>query len=335
MANTISSTLEDNDMLLEIKNVSKQYPKTLALDQFSAELTSGLYGLLGPNGAGKTTLISIITTLLSPSSGTVLYNGKPVGGRDYMKIIGYLPQYPRFYKDFTAQEFLLYMAAMKGLDSKYAPTRVAELLEQVNLSEHKNKKIGAFSGGMRQRLGIAQAILNDPEILILDEPTAGLDPKERVRFRNIISKLSSDRIIILATHIVSDVECVAKEVILLKEGKLLHKASPLTLQTALTDKVYLYFYRSIKSYTVFYNQRSACEVDGEAYRNSVESAEAICSRRFSRTENSADCYNDKCGNAAGRKSFSGKENAVFGEHTHNVKTNERAYGKPSGACKER
>lgn len=225
-------------MILEIKNVSKQYPKTLALDQFSAELTSGLYGLLGPNGAGKTTLISIITTLLSPSSGSVLYDGKPVGGRDYMKIIGYLPQYPRFYKDFTAQEFLLYMAAMKGLDAKSARTRVAELLEQVNLSEHKNKKIGAFSGGMRQRLGIAQAILNDPEILILDEPTAGLDPKERVRFRNIISKLSSDRIIILATHIVSDVECVAKEVILLKEGKLLHKASPLSLQTAMTGKVW-------------------------------------------------------------------------------------------------
>lgn len=225
-------------MILEIKNVSKQYPKTLALDQFSAELTSGLYGLLGPNGAGKTTLISIITTLLSQSSGSVLYNGKSVGGRDYMKIIGYLPQYPRFYKDFTAQEFLLYMAAMKGLDTKYAPIRVEELLEQVNLSEHKNKKIGAFSGGMRQRLGIAQAILNDPEILILDEPTAGLDPKERVRFRNIISKLSSDRIIILATHIVSDVECVAKEVILLKEGKLLHKASPLSLQTAMMGKVW-------------------------------------------------------------------------------------------------
>ncbi len=225
-------------MILEIKNVSKQYPKTLALDQFSAELTSGLYGLLGPNGAGKTTMISIITTLLSQSSGSVLYNGKSVGGRDYMKIIGYLPQYPRFYKDFTAQEFLLYMAAMKGLDTKYAPTRIEELLEQVNLSEHKNKKIGAFSGGMRQRLGIAQAILNDPEILILDEPTAGLDPKERVRFRNIISKLSSDRIIILATHIVSDVECVAKEVILLKEGKLLHKASPLSLQTAMMGKVW-------------------------------------------------------------------------------------------------
>lgn len=225
-------------MLLEMKDVSKQYPKTLALDHVSAELSSGLYGLLGPNGAGKTTLISIITTLLSPTSGAVLYNGKPVGGRDYMKIIGYLPQYPHFYKNFTAQEFLFYMAAMKGLDAKCTPTRVAKLLEQVNLTEHKAKKIGAFSGGMRQRLGIAQAILNDPEILILDEPTAGLDPKERVRFRNIISKLSSDRIIILATHIVSDLEFAAKEVILLKEGKLLQKASPLSLQSAMTGKVW-------------------------------------------------------------------------------------------------
>ena len=148
-------------MLLEIKDISKQYPKTLALDHFSAELTSGLYGLLGPNGAGKTTLISIITTLLSPSSGTVLYNGKPIGGRDYMKILGYLPQYPRFYKDFTAQEFLLYMSSMKGLKPKAAAQRVKDLLEQVNLTEHKNKRIGSFSGGMRQRLGIAQAILND------------------------------------------------------------------------------------------------------------------------------------------------------------------------------
>lgn len=225
-------------MLLEIKNVSKQYPKTLALDNFSAELSSGLYGLLGPNGAGKTTLISIITTLLSPSSGTVLYNGKPVGGRDYMKVIGYLPQYPRFYKNFTAQEFLNYMAAMKGLESRAARQRVTELLGQVNLTENKNKKIGAFSGGMRQRLGIAQAILNNPDILILDEPTAGLDPKERVRFRNIISKLSSERIIILATHIVSDLEFAAKEVILLREGKLLQKASPLSLQTAMTGKVW-------------------------------------------------------------------------------------------------
>ncbi len=225
-------------MLLEIKEVSKQYPKTLALDHFSAELSCGLYGLLGPNGAGKTTLISILTTLLAPTSGSVLYDGKPIGGREYLKNIGYLPQYPRFYKDFTAQEFLMYMSAMKGLEKKTASRRVDELLEQVNLTENRHKKIGAFSGGMRQRLGIAQAILNDPEILILDEPTAGLDPKERVRFRNILSQLSDTRIIILATHIVSDLEFAAKEVILLNEGRLLKKASPLTLQTAMTGKVW-------------------------------------------------------------------------------------------------
>lgn len=225
-------------MLLEIKNISKQYPKTLALDNFSADLSCGLYGLLGPNGAGKTTLISIITTLLTPTDGTVIYNGKIARGRDYMRKIGYLPQYPQFYKNFTAYEFLMYMSSMKGLSAKEAPKRVNELLVQVNLTEHKNKKIGAFSGGMRQRLGIAQAILNNPDILILDEPTAGLDPKERVRFRNIISKLSNDRIIILATHIVPDIECIAKEVILLKNGKLLQKASPLTLQSAMNGKVW-------------------------------------------------------------------------------------------------
>ena len=225
-------------MLLQIQNVTKQYPKTLALDSFSAELTAGLYGLLGPNGAGKTTLISIITTLLSPTSGSVRYNGKPVGGRDYMRILGYLPQYPQFYKNFTAQEFLRYMAAMKGIGKQDAIRRTAELLEQVNLTEHRNKKIGAFSGGMRQRLGIAQSILNDPEILILDEPTAGLDPKERVRFRNIISRLSGDRIIILATHIVSDLEFAAKEIILLNSGKLLQTASPHELQNAVAGKVW-------------------------------------------------------------------------------------------------
>ena len=225
-------------MKLEIRNVSKQYSGTLALDGFSAELTRGLYGLLGPNGAGKTTLISIITTLLPPTAGTVLYNGRPAGGRDYMKVIGYLPQDPRFYKSFTAEEFLRYMAAMKGIGKKDAAARTAELLEQVNLTAHRNKKIGAFSGGMRQRLGIAQAILNDPEILILDEPTAGLDPKERVRFRNIISRLSSDRIILVATHIVSDLEFAAKEVLLLKEGRLLKKAAPTDLQNSVAGKVW-------------------------------------------------------------------------------------------------
>ena len=224
--------------MLEIKNVSKRYSKNLALNQFTAELTNGLYGLLGPNGAGKTTLINIITTLLNPTSGTVLYNGKPVGGKEYMNILGYLPQYPRFYQSFTAREFLLYMAAMKGIDKNKAVQKTEELLEKVNLTEQMNQKIGSFSGGMKQRLGIAQAILNDPEILILDEPTAGLDPKERVRFRNIISELSGKRIVILATHIISDLDFAAKEVILLQDGKLLMKDTPMALQMTLKGKVW-------------------------------------------------------------------------------------------------
>ena len=225
-------------MELEIQNVSKQFPRTLALDGFSTSLSCGLYGLLGPNGAGKTTLISIITGLTKPTAGTVRYCGKPASGREYRRILGYLPQYPRFYANFTAAEFLRYIAAMKGLDRKAAAQRTEVLLEEVNLTAHKHKKIGAFSGGMRQRLGIAQAILNDPEILILDEPTAGLDPRERVRFRNIIAKLSDSRIVILATHIVSDLEMAAKEVLLMKSGRLIGQASPLTLQSALAGKVW-------------------------------------------------------------------------------------------------
>ena len=266
--------LRNNDMLLDIRNITKQYPKTRALDSFSAELSSGLYGLLGPNGAGKTTLISIITTLLTPTSGTVLYNGKPVGDRDYMKILGYLPQYPQFYKSFTALEFLRYMAAMKGLDRKIANDRIDALLEEVNLTAHKTKKIGAFSGGMRQRLGIAQAILNDPEILILDEPTAGLDPKERVRFRNIISRLSSDRIIILATHIVSDLEWAAKEVILIREGKLVQKSPPLALQSALEGKVWKLHAdeAEIQEYSKKFNIANAAAADGK-YELRIVSAE--------------------------------------------------------------
>ena len=252
-------------MELEIRNITKQYAKTRALDDVSVTLTAGLYGLLGPNGAGKTTLISIITTLLPPTAGTVRYNGKPVGGREYRRLLGYLPQYPRFYPNFTAEEFLRYMAAMKGLDRKAANTRIAALLEQVNLTEHRCKKIGTFSGGMRQRLGIAQAILNDPEILILDEPTAGLDPKERVRFRNIIARLSSDRIIILATHIVSDLECAAKEVMLLKGGRLLQKASPLTLQTQTEGKVWLVEAEkdALADYTARYVIANAAVSDGK------------------------------------------------------------------------
>ena len=214
-------------MKLQIEYISKKYGKQYALKDFSVTLTDGVYGLLGPNGAGKTTLINNILGILSPDAGRILLDGvdiKTLGNRYYDKI-GYLPQYPVFYKNFTCYEFLDYMCALKGIDRKHGKQRIEELLQMVNLADSANKKVGAFSGGMRQRLGIAQALVNDPEILILDEPTAGLDPRERIRFRNIISKLSKDRIVLLATHIVSDVEYIAKEVVVLNKGELLQKGT--------------------------------------------------------------------------------------------------------------
>lgn len=227
-------------MILKLEHITKKYGKKTALDSVDLELSKGVYGLLGPNGAGKTTLINIIVGLLESTQGCIKYNGTDIHSRSikYVEKLGYLPQYPQFYKSFRADEFLVYMAKMKDIDKKKIPDLVSSLLEQVNLTADARRRIGQFSGGMRQRLGIAQAILNEPEILILDEPTAGLDPKERIRFRNIISRLSEDRIVILATHIVSDVEYIAKEVILLKEGKIINTAPPENLIGQLEGKVW-------------------------------------------------------------------------------------------------
>ncbi len=203
-------------MKLSINNITKTYGKKRALNDFSLELSAGVYGLLGPNGAGKSTLIGTITGLVKPDHGTVSYADES-GNKLHAKL-GYLPQYQSFYKNYSAPEFLKYMCALK----KYKPGNLndycAELLQLVNLSDVGSKKIGAFSGGMKQRLGIAQALIGEPKVLIFDEPTAGLDPKERVRFRNIISSLGSDRIVILATHIVSDISYIANEIILLNQG---------------------------------------------------------------------------------------------------------------------
>ena len=229
-------------MVLKLENITKNYGKKTALDKVCLELEKGVYALLGPNGAGKTTLINIIVGLLEPNYGTITYNGVNIYDKSvkYISKLGYLPQYPKFYKNFSAYEFLSYMAVMKGINKKDIPKLVPKLLEQVNLSDEAKRKIGQFSGGMRQRLGIAQAILNEPEILILDEPTAGLDPKERIRFRNIISRLSENRIVILATHIVSDVEYIAKEVILIKNGVIVETASPRELTENLDGKVWTF-----------------------------------------------------------------------------------------------
>lgn len=227
-------------MKLEIRNLSKQYVYNLALNNFSLELTEGVYGLLGPNGSGKTTLLRIIADVLKPTEGKIFFDGedKDVMNERYRDILGYLPQECGFYKNFTAYKFLMYISALKGIEKGLASRKAMELLEVVNLRDEAEKKIGSFSGGMRQRLGIAQALLNDPKILILDEPTSGLDPKERIRFRNLISEIANDRIIILSTHIVSDVEYIAKEVILLKKGQLIRKEKPEILLSEFDGKVW-------------------------------------------------------------------------------------------------
>ena len=214
-------------MQLVLDRLTKQYKNKIALDRICLTLNTGVYGLLGANGAGKTTMMRMICDILKPSSGEVLFDGKEINtlGEGYRSLLGYLPQDFGYYPGFTAFKFMLYISSLKGLNANYAKERSLNLLDLVGLSDVRNQKIKTFSGGMRQRLGIAQAMLNDPEILILDEPTAGLDPKERVRFRNLISSFAKDKIVLLSTHIVSDVEHISKEVLILKNGKLLHQGT--------------------------------------------------------------------------------------------------------------
>ena len=208
-------------MEIQLDNLTKQYGSRTAVDGVSIALKPGVYGLLGANGAGKTTLMRMICGVLEPSSGQIRADGKNIGqlGEKYYDRLGYMPQNFGYYPDFTAREFLLYMAAVKGLDKNRAGNRADELLSTVNLTKMAGKKIRSFSGGMKQRLGIAQAELNDPELLILDEPTAGLDPKERVRFRNLISDLARNKTVILSTHIVSDISYIADTILLMKNGR--------------------------------------------------------------------------------------------------------------------
>ena len=225
-------------MELIIDRVSKQYKSRIAVDRVSARLHQGVYGLLGANGAGKTTLMRMLTGILTPTSGTITFDGMDVTTEDYRGILGYLPQDFGYYPEFTAMDFLLYLAALKGIPKSQAKRRAKELLELVSLEDVSRKKIKTFSGGMKQRLGIAQALLNDPKLLILDEPTAGLDPKERVRFRNLIEQLGKDSIVLLSTHIVSDIEHIADEILLMKDGQLIFQG-PWTEEKGDLERFYL------------------------------------------------------------------------------------------------
>ncbi len=208
-------------MELIIDRVSKQYKNKIAVDRISIKLQKGVYGLLGANGAGKTTLMRMICGILKPESGTISFDGMDVSEENYRAILGYLPQDFGYYPEFTGMDFLLYMAALKGIGKAQAKRKSNELLQLVSLQDVAKKKIKTYSGGMKQRLGIAQALLNQPKVLILDEPTAGLDPKERVRFRNLIKDWGKENIILLSTHIVSDIEHIAGDVLMMKDGQLI------------------------------------------------------------------------------------------------------------------
>lgn len=228
-------------MELIIENVSKQYRGDVwGLRDFSLRLGPGILGLLGPNGAGKSTVMRIIATITRPTSGTISWNGADIARQpdNLRQVLGYLPQDFGVYPNLNAVEFLTYLAAVKGLDRIQARRRIEELLQLVNLTEAAYRPIGGFSGGMRQRVGIAQALLNDPHLLIVDEPTVGLDPEERARFRNLIADLAGERIVILSTHIVSDVEATATSIALIANGRLLHHALPEALLKAVEGKVW-------------------------------------------------------------------------------------------------
>lgn len=234
-------------MELIIDRLSKQYGSKIAVDRISLGLETGVYGLLGANGAGKTTLMRLLCGILKPTGGSISLDGSDVSTEEYRSKLGYLPQDFGYYPDFTGEDFLLYMAALKGLDKLRAKRRTAELLKLVALQDVGKKKIKTYSGGMKQRLGIAQALLGNPRMLILDEPTAGLDPKERVRFRDLIAELGKDNIVLLSTHVVSDIEHIADTVLIMKDGQLIYQGAWDEQQGDL-EKFYLKQFEEVRSH---------------------------------------------------------------------------------------
>ena len=227
-------------MTLELDGLVKKYKDMTALNHISFSFAPGIYGLLGPNGAGKSTMMNLITDNLIPTEGEIRLDGKNINslGKEYRKLLGYMPQQQNFYPELTLNRFLYFMASLKGMDKKTADEEIDYYLERVNLSDVREKKLKTFSGGMKQRALLAQALIGNPGILILDEPTAGLDPKERIRIRNLISEMSRDRIVIIATHVVPDVEFIAKEILMLSEGNIVRCGSPSQLLKEIEGKVF-------------------------------------------------------------------------------------------------
>lgn len=227
-------------MELVLDNLSKRYGDFTAVDHVNITLTNGVYGLLGVNGAGKTTLMRMLCTLLKPTDGNIYCNGKDIFKMDdeYRNLIGYLPQDFGFYPEFTVKDYLLYIATLKGIRPAVAKRRTKELIAKVGLTTVSNKKLKNLSGGMKRRAGIAQAMLNNPQILVLDEPTAGLDPNERIRFRNLISELSEERLVLLSTHIVSDIEYIANEILMMKDGSIVNKGTLEEIISSMPERVW-------------------------------------------------------------------------------------------------
>lgn len=261
-------------MKLTLERLTKQFKTKVAVENINIELQEGIYGFLGANGAGKTTLIQMICGILSPTVGEVKVDGRNnlAMGEEFRDLLGYLPQEFGYTPGFTAKDFMMYIASIKGLEPKFAKRRTKELLALVNLEEDAGRKIRTFSGGMKRRLGIAQALLNDPKILILDEPTAGLDPKERAYFRNVISEMAKDKIIIISTHIVSDIEYISDQILVMKKGRFILQGKPERLLAEVEGKVWSCMVPQ-EDWILF--EKTHCIVNSHNLRTAVE-ARVVC-----------------------------------------------------------